>query len=78
MKRSIEDMHIAGYYSNAIMRCFALSYCTLADSAQSAGIKRHPVAPGPKPDLQRIGRAAIGSHPIYLGSFGAPHTPLQR
>jgi hypothetical protein len=42
MKRSIEDMHIAGYYSNAIMRCFAFSYCTGYDGREGPAGRRQP------------------------------------
>ena len=42
MKRSIEDMHIAGYYSNAIMRCCAFSYCTGYDGREGPAGRRQP------------------------------------
>lgn len=44
MKRSIEDMHIAGYYSNAIMRCFAFSYCTGYDGREGPAGRRAPAS----------------------------------
>ena len=55
MKRSIEDMHIAGYYSNAIMRCFAFSYCTGYDGRDG------PISPWDwlRPDSRSIRQIGI-------------------